>query len=296
MKDLTVESLYAEILTRVTGERQDSEKQGAVAYSHPEFGQIRVVMREGEPWFVVRDVCAVLKTRTNDALGSLDDDERGYDNIVSPSGVQQMGIVSEPGLYSLLLRSRARKDDPALSEKLRRFKRWVTHDVLPSIRKTGAYSMAGVEMSASWLIFLDRVNVLREAVDPGFFSVFTELAHLIPSMIALGIPLNEHTVPDVSVGLAWSKHWNKQKLEEMHGLRKYYPHSYPGYFKQAKSNPQDAWQYPEAALPEFRKWLREDYLPHKFPHYLQRQQSKGALTSDTVAKAIALAPWYNKAG
>ena len=296
MKDLTVESLYAEIITRVTGERQESEKQGAVAYSHPEFGQIRVVMREGEPWFVVRDVCAVLETRTNDALGSLEDDERGYDNVVTPSGVQRMGIVSEPGLYSLFLRSRTRKNNPALSEKLRRFRRWVTHDVLPSIRKRGFYAGPGIEMSASWLIFLDRVNALREAVDAGYFCVFTELAYFIPSMIALGIPLNEHTVPDISVGLAWGKHWKKQKLESLHGPRKYYPHSYPDYFKQAKSNPQDAWQYPDAALPEFRRWLREDYLLHKFPGYLQRQQSKGALSADTVAKAISLAPWYNKAG
>ena len=289
MKDLTVKALCMEVYNLATGKKQEAEKQEVVVRSHPEFGQIRIVIIESEPWFIAKDICDCLglgNPRTSLAL--LDEDEKGVHSVDTPGGPQQVTIVSEPGFYSLVLRSR--------KPEAKAFKRWVTHDVLPSIRKKGFYAAPGVEMSASWLIFLDRVNVLREAVDPGFFSVFTELAHLIPSMIALGIPLNENTVPDISVGLAWGKHWKKQKLEALHGPRKYYPHSYPDYFKQAKSNPQDAWQYPEVALPEFRKWLREDYLPHKFPHYLQRQQSKGTLTADVAAKAIALAPWYNKVG
>ena len=114
--------------------------KGIQKFEHPVFGFVRVIMRGGEPWFVGKDVCDCLGTATNNLPAILEEDERGIYTIDTPSGEQQMTIVSEPGIYSLILRSR--------KPEARAFKRWVTHDVLPSIRKTGFYSSGGVTVPA----------------------------------------------------------------------------------------------------------------------------------------------------
>lgn len=108
-----------------------SDNVSVVAFS---FGsqEIRTLTVNNNPWFVSKDVCSILAIRTNDALNSLDEDEKGYDTIVTPGGPQEMGIVSESGLYSLILRSR--------KPEAKKFKKWVTSEVLPSIRKNGTYA------------------------------------------------------------------------------------------------------------------------------------------------------------
>jgi len=94
--------------------------------------QVRTVLVDGTPWFVAGDVCAVLGIgRPQDATRYLDDDERGRCPLDTPSGDQQVSIINEPGLYSLILRSR--------KPEAKAFKRWVTHEVLPAIRRTGSY-------------------------------------------------------------------------------------------------------------------------------------------------------------
>ena len=117
-------------------------------FENEQFGKVRVIMKEGEPWFVAKDVCEILQTRTNDTLNALDDDEKGYDSIVSPGGPQQFAVLSESGLYSCVLRSR--------KPEAKQFKRWVTHEVLPSIRKTGSYSVVSVDQHV--LIALGELN------------------------------------------------------------------------------------------------------------------------------------------
>ena len=93
---------------------------------------VRVVMREGEPWFASSDVCEALTVGNNrDAIGRLDDDEKGVGTVDTPGGRQDLGIINESGLYSLILTSR--------KPEAKRFKKWVTAEVLPSIRKTGGY-------------------------------------------------------------------------------------------------------------------------------------------------------------
>lgn len=99
-----------------------------------ESSEVRVIPRDGEPWFVLADVCRVLEIGlTGDAARRLDDDEKGMDIIHTPGGPQEMTIINESGLYSLILTSRK----PAA----KRFKKWVTADVIPSIRKTGGYGV-----------------------------------------------------------------------------------------------------------------------------------------------------------
>ena len=76
-------------------------------FESKEFGKIRVVERSGAPWFVGKDVCDCLEIgNSRDAAASLDDDEKGVALIDTPGGKQEMSIISEPGLYSLVLRSR----------------------------------------------------------------------------------------------------------------------------------------------------------------------------------------------
>lgn len=96
--------------------------------------EVRVQMRDGQAWFVAADVCAALEIKdTSMAVARLDEDERGTSSIGTPSGEQQMLTVNESGLYSLILGSR--------KAAAKRFKKWVTSEVLPSIRKTGAYAL-----------------------------------------------------------------------------------------------------------------------------------------------------------
>lgn len=90
----------------------------------------------GEPWFVAADVCAALELpETHKAVARLDDDEKGRNSIPTPGGNQEMTVVNESGLFNLVLGSR--------KPEAKRFKRWVTHEVLPSIRKTGSYAVPG---------------------------------------------------------------------------------------------------------------------------------------------------------
>lgn len=102
-------------------------------FEKEEFGSVRVVMQEDDPWFVAKDVCDCLDLSNNrGTIASLDDDEKGVSITDTLGGQQEMSIISEAGLYSLILRSR--------KPEAKAFKRWVTHEVLPSIRKIGGYS------------------------------------------------------------------------------------------------------------------------------------------------------------
>ncbi|ANJ26781.1 phage antirepressor KilAC domain-containing protein [Agromyces aureus] len=95
--------------------------------------QVRAEIDEhGDPWFIAADVCRVLEhTNPTMAVAALDDDEKGLSNVETPGGAQLLVSVSEAGLYSLILRSR--------KPEAKAFKRWITHEVLPSIRHTGQY-------------------------------------------------------------------------------------------------------------------------------------------------------------
>ena len=136
-----------------------------------EGNEIRTVQRDGEPWWVAKDVCDVFgETNRNRAMQALDDDEKGYTQMTTPGGNQQLAIVSEAGLYALLFamqpaKARGVSDDyiAERQEKLRLFKRWVTHEVLPSIRKVGLY--ATPETAAKLLADPDfLIEALRELI------------------------------------------------------------------------------------------------------------------------------------
>lgn len=105
-----------------------------------EGAQVRTIDYDGQPWFVLKDVCNVLGiSKYRDVSDRLDADERGPIGVDTPGGTQKMICVNEPGLYSVILRS----DKP----QAKAFKRWVTHDVLPAIRKTGEYKTPAKAMT-----------------------------------------------------------------------------------------------------------------------------------------------------
>ena len=99
-------------------------------FKNSEFGEIRTSVNDGEPWFVAADVCRALEiANTTDAIKRLDDDERASLNLGHP--MFDTNVVTESGLYSLVLGSR--------KPEAKTFKRWITHEVIPTIRKTGGY-------------------------------------------------------------------------------------------------------------------------------------------------------------
>lgn len=103
-------------------------------FNNDRFGQVRIVPVEGELMFVAKDVCDCLEiTKHRDAISRLDSDERGSVKLDTPGGKQDIAAINEYGLYNLVLSSR--------KPEAKEFKRWITHDVIPAIRKTGSYSM-----------------------------------------------------------------------------------------------------------------------------------------------------------
>ena len=121
---------------------------------------IRTVQLDGEPWFVLKDVCAVLGiSKYRDTADRLDEDERGSARVDTLGGAQDMTIINESGLYNVILRS----DKP----EARPFRKWVTGEVLPSIRKHGAY-MTTETLQAAILnpdYLLQVVTALKDETD-----------------------------------------------------------------------------------------------------------------------------------
>lgn len=94
---------------------------------------VRTVTKDNEPWFVAKDICDVLGlTNITEALRNLEDDERGSEFLNTSGGRQKVVIISESGLYALVIRSN--------KPNARKFRKWITSEVLPSIRKTGKYA------------------------------------------------------------------------------------------------------------------------------------------------------------
>lgn len=112
-------------------------------FKNPEFGEVRTLMVNNEPWFVGKDVAVALGyARTADAVAAhVDAEDKGVGKIPTPGGEQDVTIINESGLYSLVLSSKL--------PTAKQFKRWVTHEVIPSIRKHGMYATDGLLAKAT---------------------------------------------------------------------------------------------------------------------------------------------------
>ena len=127
-------------------------------FKNPEFGAIRTIERNGEPWFVGKDVAVALgyKDTVNALKSHVDAEDKGGWQITTPSGKQKMAIINESGLYSLVLSSKL--------PDAKRFKRWVTSEVIPSIRKNGGY-LAGQESMSDAEIMAKALLVAQKTIE-----------------------------------------------------------------------------------------------------------------------------------
>jgi len=125
-------------------------------FKEDELGQVRVITKDNNPWFIALDVCKILNLgnvslsvngRPDRSNSGLDEDEKDIVIVNTPGGDQEMIIVSEAGLYSLVLKSR--------KSEAKKFKRWITHTVLPTIRKTGGYVDNDEVFIDTYLPFVD---------------------------------------------------------------------------------------------------------------------------------------------
>lgn len=145
-------------------------------FNNPEFGEIRTIEQNGEPWFVLKDVCEAFGEQNYRRVSArLDEEEKGVSQIATPGGMQNMTVVSEAGLYSTLFAMQPEKargvDESYIAkrqEQLKRFRKWVTSEVLPSIRKNGGYiagqeQLTPQELMAKALLVANKTLADREA-------------------------------------------------------------------------------------------------------------------------------------
>lgn len=117
-------------------------KKELAVISSPEFGEVRIVMVKDEPLFVAKDVCDVLGiSNSRDAMNRLDEDEKAMSVLPTQFGKKSMNMVNESGLYNLIFQSR--------KPEARAFRKWVTQEVLPNIRKYGFYMTPEKAMDVS---------------------------------------------------------------------------------------------------------------------------------------------------
>lgn len=130
--------------------------------THPQFGEIRMKTKAGEPWFCAKDICEVLDLEWKRGLivrYSLDENEVTTAKLNTAGGMQEMVLVNESGMYQLIFQSR--------KPEARKFRKWVTSEVLPSIRKYGFYStdekaISRAEAKAERQKVLDMLKAIRE--------------------------------------------------------------------------------------------------------------------------------------
>lgn len=120
--------------------------------------KVRVKKENKEIWFAAVDICNILDIYDhNQSTRNLDEDEKGMFNIQTPGGIQKTTFVNEPGMYSLVLKSR--------KPEAKKFKRWITHDVIPEIRKTGQYAAKPRSVEDLIIMQAESVKELKQKVD-----------------------------------------------------------------------------------------------------------------------------------
>lgn len=213
----------------------------------------RIVDRDGEPWFVLADVCRELDiANPRDAAARLDPDEKDAVGISDAIGrTQQMTIINESGLYSVILRSN--------KEAAKKFKKWVTSEVLPSIRKTGGYR-------GKTPAFIKRFNENWDRISPGYFSVISELVirlhgrlEMVGHVMADRAKNGKENRPDVSVGKLFPA-WLEKRYPHLTEQFLYYWHKTP----EVKAR-----QYELVVLPMFIEFMDNVWIPEHAAEYFR---------------------------
>lgn len=135
--------------------KTNATENGLMIFQNEEFGSVRTVMIDDEPWFVGKDVAEALGYSDPRGVISkkVDTEDRGVAKMATPSGKQDMTIINESGLYSLILSSKL--------PNAKKFKRWVTAEVLPTLRKTGTYTIQNMSTDEKMQILAQGCSELK---------------------------------------------------------------------------------------------------------------------------------------
>lgn len=175
---------------------------------------VRVVMRDDKPWFVAKDVCAIMNVKQpTRAIEPLDDDEKGVSLTPTRGGDQNLLIISESGLYTLILRSNEAitKGSPA-----HKFRRWVTGELLPQIRKEGTFGTNDPTAEWDWDIIREKIHLVREMR----LSAGKKAAAHLWRELALPMPSDEkQNIKQPSQGVDFVQQFLSDCTEESEGSR-----------------------------------------------------------------------------
>lgn len=151
--------------------------------------------------------------------------------------------------------------------------------------KNYIYSKVGYSpiKNSKWQPLFDRLSTAYDSAPAGYFTIFKETADLAVLLGENGLHVNQGFVHDISVGMNWSNYWTKNNLSKRFGERVRYTHEYPESYSQCLSNPQKPWAYPEDSLPEFRRWLRNEYINGK---KLEKYLSDKGFNPNLVRNAV----------
>ena len=217
---------------------------------------IRVVILDGQPWFVAADICRVLENpNVSQVIARLKDYEKGIQIVYTLGGNQEMAVISESGLYRLILTSRKPQAEP--------FQDWVCQEVLPQIRKTGKF-----EAQPKINIYAHRVAIASKwDIPKGHWCVFHEIS-LLANKVGLEYPVAEYDLIDGSVGQAWNKYrkcfdWCQETT------------TFPVIFEDSRDKARvEAKAYRNSELSYFRDWLENIYTYDRLPKYLDWKYGK----------------------
>ena len=166
-------------------------------FENEKFGSVRTVEINNEPWFVGKDVAKALgygdgKSLANAVANHVEEEDKGVTEMMTPGGKQNLVVVNESGLYSLIFGSKM--------DSAREFKHWVTHDVLPSIRKTGSYTVKDAPQDSP----LEKAKFLHEmAKDYSDIPDYKQIldAYAVKEVVGtFALPLPEASKEDFSAG------------------------------------------------------------------------------------------------
>ena len=227
-----------------------------------QFNEIMTVDIDGVIWFVAPDVCNTLGlSNPTEALKALDDDEKLTSELLRSGQMRKVNLINESGLYTLIFKSRK----PSALQ----FRKWVTKEVIPSIRQKGFYGKIDrTQLPNFYLRYKENVH----RIDRNYFSVISELfVTLNAELEKVGYQIPDKGItgqgmyPDISVGIMFANYL-KRTDSPFNGTHKFYSHS----FSDNRDDVQ-AKMYPIDALPTFRRFIFEKWIPENAQKYFKER-------------------------
>ena len=224
------------------------------------FNDLTTIEIDGEAWFVANEVCKLLEIKnTSDAVSRLDDDEKLTSALPIAGQTRNVTIISESGLYALIFKSN--------KPSAKKFRKWVTKEVIPAIRKTGSFGINRLETPN----FVVRFNDNWDRTEKGYFSVISELfvrlygrfehiGYQIPNKAFNGKEIR----PDVSVGKFFAKYL-REHHPELSNDYKMYNHKFQN------GTEVEARQYKNDLLPIFINFIDEKWMMNNAQNYFKER-------------------------